>query len=119
MSRVVAAGTFDRKFGRNVRLISLLERAGHEVVLCQSDIFGSTKYDIVRGGKGSMLVRGLVAYPRVVWRLVRTPRADAVLTMYPGWFDTIVLAPVARLRSTPLIFDIYISLSDTIVSDRQ
>ncbi len=119
MSRVIAAGTFDRYFGRNRRLIALLERAGHEVVLCQSDLFGTTKYDIVDTGKLSMLARGVAAYARVLWRFARIPRGDAVLTMYPGWFDTIVLAPLARLRRMPIVFDMYISLSDTIVSDRK
>jgi len=119
MSRVIVAGTFDRGFARNRRLIALLERAGHEVVMCQSDLFGSTRYDIVDKGKLSMLGRGLGAYPRVVWRFLRTRRGDVVLTMYPGWFDTIVLAPLARMRRMPLIFDIYISLFDTIVSDRK
>ncbi len=119
MSRVIAAGTFDRGFGRNRRLIALLERAGHEVVICQSDLFGSTRYDIVDTGKLALLRRGLGAYPRVLWRFLRIRRGDAVLTMYPGWFDTIVLAPIARLRGMPVVFDIYISLFDTVVADRK
>jgi glycosyltransferase involved in cell wall biosynthesis len=119
MLRIIAAGTFDRDFGRNRRLISLLRHAGHEVVLCQVDLYGAVKYDIVSAGKLSMLIRGAAAYVRLLWRFVRTPRADAVLVMYPGWFDMLVVGPVARLRRMPVVFDIYISLSDTIVVDRQ
>ena len=118
MATIIAAGTFDREFGRNRRLLALLERAGHEVVLCQTDLFATVKYDIVQQRKLRMLVRGLTAYPRLAWRFMRLPRADAVLVMYPGWFDMIVVGMLARLRRLPVIFDIYISLYDTVVSDR-
>ena len=119
MARVIAAGTFDPDFGRNRRLISLLEAAGHEIVICQADLYGSVKYDIVQQGKIGMLARSLVAYPRLLWRFATMPRADAALVMYPGWFDMIMLGVVARVRRIPVVFDIYISLSDTIVGDRR
>jgi glycosyltransferase involved in cell wall biosynthesis len=119
MSRVIAAGTFDRNFARNRRLITLLERAGHDVAVCQVDLFGSDKYELVEKGRLSMLARGAAAYPRLLWRFLRIARGDAVLILYPGWFDSIVLAPLARLRRMPVVFDIYISLFDTVVADRK
>lgn len=119
MSRVIAAGTFDRDFGRNRRILALLRRAGNDVVTCQVDLYGSTRYDLVDAGRFAMLRRAVVAYPRLLWRFLRTPRGDVVLVLYPGWFDTIVLAPLARLRRMPLVLDMYISLFDTVVADRK
>jgi glycosyltransferase involved in cell wall biosynthesis len=119
MSKVVAAGTFDREFGRNRRLIAMLERSGHEVAICQTDVFGPTRYDVLDQRKSILIAKGLVAYPRLVWRFLRIPRADVVLVLYPGWFDAIVLGLVSRVRRVPVVFDIYISLFDTIVVDRK
>jgi glycosyltransferase involved in cell wall biosynthesis len=42
-----------------------------------------------------------------------------VLVGYPGWFDVVVLAPLVRLRRLPLLFDPFISLFDTVVTDRR
>src|SRR5581483_5008572 len=119
MARVMAAGTFDPEFGRNRRLCNLLERAGHEVVECRVDLWPREKYAIASEGKITAVRRAVLAYPRLVWRFLRAPRADAVLVMYPGWFDMLVLGVLARLRRMPVLFDIFVSFSDTIVSDRK
>jgi glycosyltransferase involved in cell wall biosynthesis len=119
MAKVIFAGTYDSAFNRNKRLQVLLEEAGHEVVACNVELWGSTRYDIMGERKVRMLTRGLIAYPRLVWRFLRMPRADAVFAMYPGWFDMLVLAPLARLRRMPIVFDPFISLYDTAVSDRK
>ncbi len=119
MARVVFAGTFDREFNRNKRLRKFLEGAGHEVELCQVDVWGSDRYEIPNQRKAKMLARGLLAYPRLVGRFLRTRKADAVLVGYPGWFDMFVIGPLARLRGMPVVFDPFISLSDTVVSDRK
>ena len=119
MARVIFAGTYDPAFNRNKRLQLLLEEAGHEVLACNVELWGTTRYDIMGERKIEMLAHGLVAYPRLVWRFVRTPRADAVFVMFPGWFDMIVLAPLARLRRMPMVFDPFISLYDTAVADRK
>jgi glycosyltransferase involved in cell wall biosynthesis len=39
--------------------------------------------------------------------------------MHPGWFDMLVLAPLAKLRRMPVLFNAFISLYDTVVSDRK
>ena len=119
MARVLLAGTYDRGFARNRRLVVLFERAGHEVDTCQVDLWGDDRYEIPNQRKAKLLVQGLLAYPRLVWRFLRAPRADAVVVCYPGWFDMFVVAPLARLRRMPVIFDAFISLSDTVVEDRK
>jgi glycosyltransferase involved in cell wall biosynthesis len=39
--------------------------------------------------------------------------------MHPGWFDMIVLAPLAKVRRMPVLFNAFISLYDTVVDDRK
>lgn len=119
MARVIMAGTFDPAFARVRKLRRLLELRGHEVVTCQVDLWGGQLYQIPNQRKLVVFVRALAAYPRLVWRFMRLPRGDIVLVTYPGWFDMIVLSVFARLRRTPIVFDPFISLHDTVVSDRR
>src|SRR5882724_1095829 len=66
-----------------------------------------------------ILVRWLASYPGLIWRFLRAPRPDIVLTSFPGVLDTIVLAPFARLRRVPIAWDMFISAYDTLVCDRR
>ncbi len=116
---VIAAGTFDPNLPRNRTLLALLERAGYEVVMCHVGLWGGDRHEIPNQRKLGALLRALAAYPRLVWRFLRAPRGDVVLVMYPGWFDMLVLSVIARVRRMPVVFDIFISLYDTVVSDRK
>jgi glycosyltransferase involved in cell wall biosynthesis len=118
MARILLAGTYDPDFSRNRRQRELLTRGGHEIVECRVDLWGGDRYKIVNEGKLRMLSRAVLAYPRLIVRFLRAPRCDAVMVLHPGWFDVVVLAPLARLRGMPLVFDAFISLYDTVVSDR-
>jgi glycosyltransferase involved in cell wall biosynthesis len=118
MSRVIVAGTYDPDFGRNRRLLALLDSAGHDVVRCHVALWRGARYELPNRRLISTLARGAAAYPRLVWRFLRLPRGDVVVVLYPGWFDVVVLSPLARLRRMPVLFDPFISISDTIVSDR-
>jgi glycosyltransferase involved in cell wall biosynthesis len=117
--RVVLAGTYDADLNRNRRLKALLEAAGHDVASCRVELWGKTRYDIMGDRKLEVLRQGIVAYPRLAWRFIRAPRADAAFVLFPGWFDMLVLVPLARLRGMPVIFDPLISLYDTAVIDRK
>lgn len=117
--RVLIAGTFEPGFARNVKLLRLLELEGHTVEVCRVDLWGDDRVGIPTKAKTTMFARALLAYPTLIWKFLRSPRADVVLVAYPGWFDMLLLAPLARLRRMPVVFDIFISLHDTIVTDRQ
>lgn len=116
--RVVVAGTFDPAFKRNRSLRSSLVASGHEVVACNVEVWGSDRPTLVTSRGVRLVVRVLVAQLRLAVRFLRTARGDVVLVQYPGWFDMFVLGSLARLRSMPVVFDPFISLSDTVVSDR-
>src|SRR5438477_7174605 len=118
MSRVIVAGTYDPDFGRNRRLLALLDAAGHDVVRCHVALWRGARYEIPNRRLISTVARAAAAYPKLVWRFSRSPRGDVVVVLYPGWFDVVVLAPLARMRHMPVLFDPFISVSDTVVSDR-
>jgi glycosyltransferase involved in cell wall biosynthesis len=55
----------------------------------------------------------------MLFRLLRRPAPDAYLVSYPGWFDVPLLWIVARLKKRPLVFDPFVSLHDTMITDRR
>lgn len=65
------------------------------------------------------LLRLLAGYPSALARLITTPRHCYILLLYPAIFDIFVIYPLARLRGQKIVFDAFISLYDTIVSDRK
>ena len=62
-----------------------------------------------------MRSRGL--WPALRYLLTCT-KPDVVVFLYPGHLDACVLGPIARLRRIPTVLDVFISLYDTVVSDR-
>lgn len=112
------AGTFDRDFPRNRVLKSLLEREGIEVRVLQHELWGSDRLIHVDRSKPVLLARLAAAYARLIWGLARAERPDVILVGYPGYFDVPMLAPIAKLRRIPIVFDPFVSLFDTLVGDR-
>lgn len=66
-----------------------------------------------------LLLRWLVAYPRLIWRLILEPKPDLILIGYPGILDVLIASLVGRFRRVPVVWDVFISLYDTIVEDRR
>lgn len=116
--RVCFAGTFEPSFPRNRNLLRLLRESGHEVTICREELWGPDRQSIPTQGVRGLVLRALVAYPRLAWKFLRSPRPDVILIGYPGWFDVPVLKTLARIRRVPVVLDIFISLYDTVVSDR-
>lgn len=96
-----------------------MEQSGCDVAICRVPLWGQRRVSLVRNRKLGFLFRALFAYPLLVWRFLTTPRPDIVIVPYPGHFDMPIIAPLCRVRRIPVIFDIFISLYDTIVVDRQ
>jgi glycosyltransferase involved in cell wall biosynthesis len=119
MARVIMAGTFDPAFARNRKLVRLLELGGHDVETCHVDLWGGKRYEIPNQRKAVVVAHAIAAYPKLVWKFLRVPRGDVVVVAYPGWFDMLVLSLLARVRRMPVVFDVFISLYDTVVSDRK
>lgn len=63
-------------------------------------------------------LRWLLAYPALIWRFLRARDCDVVVIGYLGLVDVLVLAPFARLRGIPIVWDAFLSLYDTYARDR-
>lgn len=71
------------------------------------------------GARFLLLARCLLAYPYLIFRLVCAPRPDLILVGYPGIVDVVVASVIGRLKRVPVAWDVFISVYDTVVEDRQ
>jgi len=116
-------GTFERQYPRNAVLISGLRQNGIEVVECHfalwKDGFRYNKLTLLSGFviKLRFLSRALVAYSTLIYRYLFLGEHDAVVVGYWGHIDVFFLAPFAKLKRKPIIFDAFFSLYDTAISD--
>lgn len=115
---VVLAGTFEPSFARNRVIAALLERAGFDVRTVQRSVWGSQRYVLIDAPKARLAARALRAYVSLAWALARAARPDLIVVLYPGYFDMPLVAAIARIRRIPVVFDIFISLHDTVTGDR-
>lgn len=111
-------GTFNGHSQRVKNLVAMLDTAGFHVTIATNDVWGRDLYKTIN----RRIVRRI---PKIIWGLIRTvptalrTRADAVVVCYPGYLDMLIIAPIARMRGIPVVYDPYISLYDTAVMDRQ
>lgn len=120
--RVVCWGTYDLGKPRNRILLRGLREAGVELVEIHKDVWGGVEDKGHISGVGRKLVlmlKWLAAYPGLIWRYMRAPRHDAVFVGYMGHLDVLVLWPFAKMRGVPVIWDVFLSLYNTIVEDRR
>jgi glycosyltransferase involved in cell wall biosynthesis len=115
-------GTFDLGKPR----VRILERGlrmnGIEVILCHHEVWNhiDDKSQIKDPSQRlRLLFKWLLAYPSLIYRYLRQPRHDAVLVSYLGHLDVLVLWLFAKLRGVPIIWDVFLSLYNTIVEDRR
>ncbi len=120
--RVLCWGTYDTSKPRARILRDGLRAAGAAVQECHATVWeGIEDKSQVTGSprRLTLLVRWLVCYPGLIWCFLRAPRPDLVLLGFPGVLDVIVVAPFARLRGVPVVWDMFMSLYDTVVRDRR
>jgi glycosyltransferase involved in cell wall biosynthesis len=116
-------GTFERQYPRNAILISGLRQNGIEVIECHFGLwkegFRYNKLTLLSGflSKFRFVSRLLVAYPTLIYRYLFLAEHDAVVVGYWGHMDVFFLAPFAKLRRKPIVFDAFFSLYDTAIGD--
>lgn len=122
LRRVCYAGTWELDYPRNTLIIQALRDAGVRVETCHYSIQSGT------GGAWKMApatllllaLRVLFAYLRLIPNVaLRLLRCDALVVGYIGQMDMIVLGSLARLMGRPVIFNPLVSLTDTLIEDRQ
>jgi glycosyltransferase involved in cell wall biosynthesis len=111
--RVLYFGTYERDYPRNAQVISALRHAGVEVVEHHVGVWEGSRQNWSAGPAAA--ARLALAELRLLWR----PRDDfdAVVVGYPGHFDLPAAHHAARGR--PVVFNPLVSLSDTLVADRE
>ncbi len=122
--RLLYAGTYERDYPRNRLTIAALGRAGFDVRELHAAVW---ERDRDKSGRflrpGSLIRLGLrlgLAYVSTGLRLFRElPESDAVVIGYIGQADMLVLAPLAKLAGRPVVFNPLVTLTDTLVEDRQ
>lgn len=120
--RVSLWGTYDTGKPRARILRAGLCAAGLVVDEIHADVWGAVEdKSQVKGAwaRLCLLMRWLLAYPRLTWRLLRAPKPDLLLIGYPGILDAFIATFIGRIRGIPVAWDVFISLYDTIVEDRK
>lgn len=118
--RVIVWGTYDTGKPRTRILLEGLRAQGVEITEIHADIWSDTadKSGLGPRAMAARLARLALAWPGLVARYLAAPDHDAVLVPYMGQFDVLALKPFAALRRRPVVWDMFLSLHDTVVDDR-
>jgi glycosyltransferase involved in cell wall biosynthesis len=116
--RIVWAGTYVPSFERNKRLAEYLAEASIEPEVVRASLWPEDRVQAFSKARVRTLFRMLYVYPLLFMRLLATERPDLYLVSYPGWFDVPVVKLAALIKRRPVVFDVFISLFDTAITDR-
>lgn len=120
--RVLFWGSYDLGKPRTRILLRGLRDADVQLIECHSDVWrGIPDKSRIRGWRARIwaALRWLSCYPRLVARYLRQPEHDVVLVGYLGHLDVLVLWPLAKLAGKPVVWDVFLSLYNTVVEDRR
>jgi len=120
--RVVAWGTYDLGKPRTRILLDGMRRTFDSVIEIHADVWSGVEDKSQIHGwrhRAAALIRWLLAYPGLVYRYLTAPPHDAVVVFYMGHLDVLVICPWARLRGVPVVWDVILTMYDTVVEDRR
>ncbi len=120
--RIVFWGTYDKGKPRVRLLLAGAKSYEYEIIECHSDVWRGVEDKSQLHGlvqKVKRIFRIVCAYPVLLYRYLRLPSHDVVVVGYMGQFDVLVICLFARLRRVPVIWDVFLSLYDTVVHDRK
>ena len=121
LRRVVYWGTYDTGKPRNRIMIRGLKENGVEVIECHANIWQGVEDKSQISGlsqKMKFILSYLLSYPILIYQYLRAPCHDVVIVGYMGQFDVLVLWLFAKLRRVPIVWDVFLSLYNTAVEDR-
>ena len=116
--RVLWTGTFDPEFSRNKKLARLMSLSAVHWRVVRENVWASDRVALASRPSLIVALRALIGYAKLLVRLLIAPAPDVYLVSYPGWFDVPVVRLVASVKRRPLLFDPFLSLFDTMISDR-
>jgi len=124
-SPLLYVGTYQAGYPRNRLMIEAFRRAGFKVLELNVAVWDTASTGGKRGGwfgwsRARLAVNFLAAYPRLIRGVARNLRAASALVIgYPGQVDMLVLAPLAKLWRKPVVFNPLVTLTDTVIEDRE
>lgn len=121
--RLMWIGTYESDYPRTRVLIAGLRERGVEIIECHRPVWELTRHkagEFLSPKKLPMTAgRFATAWAALAAEQRRVGPVDAVVAGYPAQLDAPFAAACARARGVPLIVDAMISLSDTLLGDRQ
>ncbi|MFI5251625.1 MAG: glycosyltransferase [Bacteroidota bacterium] len=120
--KVVIWGTYDLLKPRVRMMLASLRQSEIELIECHADVWIGVedKSQVTQlSRKIALLFRWILSYPRLIWRYLSLPPHDILLIGYMGHLDVLVIWPFARLRGVKIVWDVFLSLYDTVVNDRK
>lgn len=118
--KVLYWGTYDKTVPRNQIIINGLTQNGVEVQELNARVWDGINFSGSSLKRAVKLLMGYtLTYPQLIWKFLRADKPDVVFVGYMGLFDVVVLWPLAKLKSVPIYWDVFISIYDTTVIDRK
>ena len=122
--RILFLGTFDPGFGRNRQLQRLATMSGHHCEVKSYNVWGADKVNAASRNLFLTSVKALFAYLRMMGHVLRIgvmpkSRPDFIVIPHPSQIDALFIAPLARVLRVPVVMDFFVSLHETVITDRQ
>jgi glycosyltransferase involved in cell wall biosynthesis len=120
--KILLWGTYDKSKPRLRILLNGLRGAGVDIKECHVPIWENFEDKSQISSKFSrsfILLKIFFAYPVLLSRLIFSRKPDVILVAYPALLDIFVVSFFARVKRIPVVWDVFISLYNTIVEDRR
>lgn len=120
--RVVLWGTYDLGKPRTRLLRKSLMTSDFDVTDVHAAVWSRVEDKSGIHGtkaKAKFALFWVLSYPGLILRYIRAPKHDVVVVGYLGHLDVLVIWPFARLRGAVIVWDAFLSLYDTVVTDRK
>ena len=119
--RLTFWGTYDLSKPRTRILLDGLRKQSVEVLELHARIWPdhADKSQLSMRSFAVATIWALLCYPALIIRLFRSPRDAVLVVPYLGALDVLMLWPFAKLRGQRIVWDMFLSLYDTVVNDRK
>jgi glycosyltransferase involved in cell wall biosynthesis len=121
--RLMWMGTYESDYPRTRVLLAGLRELGVDVIECHQPVWELTRHKAGKFLSPSRLpataARFSGAWASLALKQRRLGPVDALVAGYPAQLDAPFAGTCARIRRVPLVVDAMISLSDTLLGDRQ
>lgn len=121
--RLLWIGTYESDYPRTRVLLAGLRELGVDVIECHRPVWELTRHKAGKFLSPSRLpataMRFAASWAALAVEQRRVGAVDAIVAGYPAQLDAPFAAACARARHVPLVVDAMISLSDTLLGDRQ